>query len=91
MWFQVSTEAASLLENILLLEHVGPIVLCLIAGPFSDRCAIITSTTATSATVTTTTATTRYGRKLPLLLSCLGMSLAYGGYGALVTLDPKHR
>ena len=32
----------------------------------------------------------RYGRKLPLLLSCLGMSLTYAGYGILVTIDPKH-
>ena len=35
---QVSTEAASMLEDILLLENVGPIILCLLAGPFSDRC-----------------------------------------------------
>ena len=34
---QVSKESASLLEDILLLETVGPIVLCLLAGPFSDR------------------------------------------------------
>ena len=33
----------------------------------------------------------RYGRKLPLLLSCLGMSLTYAGYGILVTIDPKHK
>ena len=34
---QVSKEAASMLEDILLLENVGPIILCLLAGPFSDR------------------------------------------------------
>ena len=34
---QVNTEAASMLEDILLLENVGPIILCLLAGPFSDR------------------------------------------------------
>ena len=34
---QVNTEAASMLEDILLLENVGPIVLCRLAGPFSDR------------------------------------------------------
>ena len=33
----------------------------------------------------------RYGRKLPLLLSCLGMSLTYAGYGVLVTIDPAHK
>ena len=79
---QVSTEAASMLEDILLLEHVGPIVLCLLAGPFSDRwhCFILNNHE-----------THRYGRKLPLLLSCLGMSLTYAGYGILVTIDPKHK
>ena len=71
-----------MLEDILLLEHVGPIVLCLLAGPFSDRwhCFILNNHE-----------THRYGRKLPLLLSCLGMSLTYAGYGILVTIDPKHK
>ena len=33
----VDTHAADLLSNIILLEHVGPIFLCLVSGPFSDR------------------------------------------------------
>ena len=32
-----NTHAADLLSNVILLEHVGPIILCLISGPFSDR------------------------------------------------------
>ena len=77
---QVSTEAASLLENILLLEHVGPIVLCLVAGPFSDRCTTATTATATSttatATATSTTTTQAY-------LACLACTL--GGVGNIVS------
>ena len=62
----VDTHAEELLGHIILLEHIGPVFLCLISGPFSDR----------------------YGRKIPLLLSSLGMTASYIGYGLLNLMDP---
>ena len=95
MLIQVSTEAASMLEDILLLENVGPIILCLLAGPFSDRWENNKKTFSdrweNNKNDLVSISEPRYGRKLPLLLSCLGMSLTYAGYGILVTIDPKHK
>ena len=61
----VDTHAADLLSNIILLEHIGPIVLCFFSGAFSDK----------------------YGRKMPLLVSCAGMTVAYIGYAILNMVD----
>ena len=85
-----------MLEDILLLENVGPIILCLLAGPFSDRWDCLITSFDTLADLRRYSFfkiyfVRRYGRKLPLLLSCLGMSLTYAGYGVLVTIDPTHK
>ena len=54
---KVHLEAASMISTVLRIENIGPIILCVLAGPFSDR----------------------YGRRIPLLLSCVGMMLTYLG------------
>ena len=54
---RVHLEAASMLSDVLRIENIGPFILCVLAGPFSDR----------------------YGRRLPLIASCVGMILTYIG------------
>ena len=54
----MQVEAAHMISTVLRIENIGPIILCLITGPFSDK----------------------YGRKIPLLVSCTGMAVAYSGW-----------
>ena len=58
-----------MISVILRIENIGPILLCVLSGPVSDR----------------------FGRRLPLLVSCLGMLASYTGYFALSVLDPEHK
>ena len=54
---KVHLMATSMISDVLRIENIGPIILCVLAGPFSDR----------------------YGRRLPLVLSCVGMTVTYVG------------
>ena len=66
---KVAIEAADMISVILRIENIGPILLCVLSGPVSDK----------------------YGRKVPLLLSSLGMLASYAGYLLLSLLDPRHQ
>ena len=66
---KVAIEAADMISIILRIENIGPIILCILSGPVSDR----------------------FGRRLPLLLSCCGMLASYVGYFVLSLQDPLHK
>ena len=66
---KVAIEAADMISVILRIENIGPIILCILSGPISDR----------------------FGRRLPLLLSCCGMLASYLGYFILALQDPLHK
>ena len=66
---KVAIEAADMISIILRIENIGPIILCILSGPVSDR----------------------FGRRLPLLLSCFGMLASYVGYLVLSLQDPLHK
>ena len=57
-----------MISVILRIENIGPIFLCVLSGPVSDK----------------------YGRRLPLILSSVGMLASYIGYFVLSLVDPKH-
>ena len=54
----VEVEAANMISTVLRIENIGPILLCLLTGPLSDK----------------------HGRKIPLILSCAGMTACYAGW-----------
>ena len=56
-----------MISVILRIENIGPILLCVLSGPVSDK----------------------YGRRLPLILSSVGMLASYVGYFVLSLVDPN--